>query len=61
MCTRLVPHIYLIINSCKVEESFLDKKYILISRRYQLHPASVTTQCPSGKKDAHSQLKQKKK
>jgi hypothetical protein len=40
---------------------FLDKEYILISRRYQLHPASATTQCPSGNTDAHSQLKQKKK
>jgi hypothetical protein len=40
---------------------FLDKEYILISRRYQLHPASATTQCPSGNTDAHSQLKQNKK
>jgi hypothetical protein len=36
---------------------FLDKEYILISRRYQLHPASATTYCPSGTADAHSQTK----
>jgi hypothetical protein len=33
---------------------FLDKEYILISRRYQLHPASATTHCPSDITDAHS-------
>jgi hypothetical protein len=44
-----------------LDPHFLDKKYILISRRYQIHPASATTQCPNGKTDAHSQLKQKKK
>jgi hypothetical protein len=37
--------------------TFLDKEYILISSRYQLHPASTTTQCPSGNTDAHSQKK----
>jgi hypothetical protein len=37
---------------------FLDKEYILISSRYQLHPASATTQCPSGNTDAHSQKKE---
>jgi hypothetical protein len=39
---------------------FLDKEYALISRRYQLHPASATTQCPSGHTDARSQKKKKK-
>jgi hypothetical protein len=38
---------------------FLDKEYALISRRYELHPASATTQCPSGHTDAHSQKKKK--
>jgi hypothetical protein len=27
---------------------FFDKEYILISRRYQFHPTSATTQCPNG-------------
>jgi hypothetical protein len=35
--------------------SFLDKEYILISRKYQLHPASATMQCPNGITDAHNQ------
>jgi hypothetical protein len=39
--------------------SFFDKAYILISRRYQLHLASATTQCPNGNKDTQS-LKKKK-
>jgi hypothetical protein len=34
---------------------FFDKKYILISRRYQFDPA-----CPSGNTDAHNQKKKKK-
>jgi hypothetical protein len=42
-------------NSCIL--IFLDKEYILISRRYQLHPASATTHCSSGTADAHSQTK----
>jgi hypothetical protein len=29
-------------------------------RRYQLHPASATTQCPTDITDAHSPLKKKK-
>jgi hypothetical protein len=44
----------------KMEVIFLDKEYALISRRYQLHPASATTQYPSGHTDAHSQKKKKK-
>jgi hypothetical protein len=35
--------------------SFFDKEYILISRIYQLHPASATMQCLSGNADEHSQ------
>jgi hypothetical protein len=38
---------------------FFDKGYILISRRYQIHPASATTHCPSGFTDAHSQQRKK--
>jgi hypothetical protein len=34
---------------------FFDKKYILISRWYQLHPASTTTQYLNGSTDAHNQ------
>jgi hypothetical protein len=37
---------------------FFDKEYILILRGYQLHPASATTQCPSGNTDAHNQKKE---
>jgi hypothetical protein len=48
-------------TASKFRDIFLDKEYILISKRYQLHPASATTQYPSGNTDAHSQLKQKKK
>jgi hypothetical protein len=36
------------------------KEYILIARRYQLHPASGTTSCPNGIKDTHSQKKRRK-
>jgi hypothetical protein len=32
---------------------FFDKEHILISKRYQLHPASVTMLCPSGNMDTH--------
>jgi hypothetical protein len=32
---------------------FFDKEHILISKRYQLHLASVTMLCPSGNMDAH--------
>jgi hypothetical protein len=39
---------------------FLDKEYILISSRYQLHLASATTQCPSGNTDAHSQKRRRR-
>jgi hypothetical protein len=39
--------------------AFLDKEYILISSRYQLHSTSATTQCPSNNTDAHSQKKKK--
>jgi hypothetical protein len=35
---------------------FFYKEHILISQRYQLHPASATS-CPNGIKDAHSQEK----
>jgi hypothetical protein len=38
---------------------FFGREYILISRRYQLNPASATTYCPSGITDAH--IKQRKK
>jgi hypothetical protein len=31
----------------------------MISRRYQLHPASVTIHCPIGNPDARSQKKEK--
>jgi hypothetical protein len=37
---------------------FLDKKYILISQRYQLHPVFATTQYPNGIMDAHNQKTQ---
>jgi hypothetical protein len=37
---------------------FLDKEYILISKRYQIHLISATTQCPNGETDAHSQLEE---
>jgi hypothetical protein len=40
---------------------FLDKEYALISRRYQLHPASATTQCLSGHTDAHSQKRRRRR
>jgi hypothetical protein len=36
---------------------FFDKENLLISQRYQLHPASATTQHPSGTMDAHIQKK----
>jgi hypothetical protein len=36
---------------------FFDKEYILISQRYQLHPASATTQCPKDLR-MHTALKQ---
>ena len=39
-------------------EDFFDKEYILISRRYQLYPASATKQSPKGLTDAHSQTKE---
>ena len=39
----------------------MEKDNILISKRYQLHPASATTQCPKGSTDALSQPKQKEK
>jgi hypothetical protein len=39
---------------------FFYKKYILISRRYQLHPASATTACPRGITDTHSQKKERR-
>jgi hypothetical protein len=42
-----------------VDISFFDKEYILISKRYQLHPASATTQHPNDITDAHSQKKKK--
>jgi hypothetical protein len=35
----------------------LDKEYILISRRYQLHPASATTQCSNDNMDAQAEKK----
>jgi hypothetical protein len=38
---------------------FFDKEDILVSRRYQLHPASAITSCPNGIKDAHSQKREK--
>jgi hypothetical protein len=34
---------------------FFDKEYILISRRYQLHPTSATTQYSNSITDAHNQ------
>jgi hypothetical protein len=40
---------------------FLDKEYALISRRYQLYPASATTQCPSGHMDAHNQKRRRRR
>jgi hypothetical protein len=39
---------------------FFDKGNILISKRYQLHPASATAHHPNGTTDAHSQKKEKK-
>jgi hypothetical protein len=36
---------------------FFDKGNILISIKYQLHPASATTHCLSDNTDAHSQKK----
>jgi hypothetical protein len=53
------------INSATMKLSYLllslffDKEHILISRRYQLHPASATTHCPSGITDAHNQKRKK--
>jgi hypothetical protein len=38
-----------------VQVKKIDKEHILISWRYQLHPASATTHCHSGITDAHSQ------
>jgi hypothetical protein len=38
---------------------FFNKEYILISRQYQLHPASATMQCPSGNTDAHNKKEEK--
>jgi hypothetical protein len=43
------------ISSFFLNRTFFDKEYILISRRYQIHIASATTQCPSGNTDVHSQ------
>jgi hypothetical protein len=40
--------------------SLFDKEHILISRRYQLHPALATTSCPNDIKDAHIQQKERK-
>jgi hypothetical protein len=37
---------------------FFNKEHILISRRYQLHPASAATSCPDDIKDAHSQKRE---
>jgi hypothetical protein len=36
---------------------FFNKENILISQRYQLHPASTTMQCPNDNMDAHNQQK----
>jgi hypothetical protein len=37
-------HAYHLVEKDRVVKmSFFDKEYILISRRYQLHPASATT------------------
>jgi hypothetical protein len=38
---------------------FSHKEPILISRRYQLHPASATTHDPSGLIDAHNPKKKR--
>jgi hypothetical protein len=42
-----------------MEVDFFAKEHILISRRYQLHLASATTQCPSDT-DAHRKKEYKK-
>jgi hypothetical protein len=43
----------------KLATKFLDKEYILILRRYQLHLASATTHCSNDNTDSHSQKKKK--
>jgi hypothetical protein len=40
-----------------IQLHFFDKEHILISRKYQLHPASATTECLSDNTDAHNQKK----
>jgi hypothetical protein len=35
------------------------KKYILISGKYQLHPASATTGCSNGITDTHSKKRRR--
>jgi hypothetical protein len=37
-----------------IQPHFFYKEHILISKRYQIHPALATMQCPSGNTDAHS-------
>jgi hypothetical protein len=44
-------------TSVDMQEHFFDKGNILISRRYQLYPVSVTTQYPNDSTDAHNQKK----
>jgi hypothetical protein len=49
------------IVGCATANFFFDKEHILILRRYQLHSASATTQCPSSNTNAHSKKKSYKK
>jgi hypothetical protein len=37
---------------------FVDKKYMLISRRYHFHLAFATMQCSNGNTDAHNNKKE---
>jgi hypothetical protein len=43
-----------------IQSHFFDKGIMLISRRYQLHPASAPTKYPKSIKDTHSQKTKKK-
>jgi hypothetical protein len=47
------------ITKANKDQHFFDKEYILISRRYQLHPVSATISYPNGINDAHSQTREK--
>jgi hypothetical protein len=52
---HILKYNFLIFFTCTYQYSFIDKEYILISRRHQLHLTSATTQCPNDIPDAHNQ------